>query len=229
MFRGDVRSDEITSGRQRVHQSADDLPGLVLVGKEVQDADEYQRDRLAEIQHIPDHLIPQDVVGVPQIGMDVGGAPFRRRREQRTRVREHQRVVVHVDDVARRRGPLRDLVHVVGGRQARSDIEELPDTRLGREVPDRAAEETALLTRPDPDGWPLLKHLVRRLAISREVVLPAKVVIVNPGRVRPGGVNLRGEFRHFRLSRLNTESYSPGRTVGACRRFTRRAGAGSRT
>ena len=82
-------------------------------------------------------------------------------------------VVVHVNHVGRRRGRLRYLMHVARGRQAGPDVEELPDTRLGRQVPDRASEERAVLAGRDADGGVGRQDLVRRFAVGGEVILPA--------------------------------------------------------
>jgi hypothetical protein len=64
-------------------------------------------------------------------------------------------------------------VHVVGGRQPGPDVKELPDAGLGRQVPDRAAEERAVLARGDADGGVGLQDLLGGLAVGREVILAA--------------------------------------------------------
>ena len=60
----------------------------------------------------------EDRRGVVQVGVDVVGDALGRAGEQDPGVREHQRVVVDVDDPRLRRQPLGHLVGVVGGRQA---------------------------------------------------------------------------------------------------------------
>jgi hypothetical protein len=49
-------------------------------------------------------------------------------------------VIVHVDDAGLRGHALRDVVRVVGGRDAGPEIEELTDAGLGREVTHGPAE-----------------------------------------------------------------------------------------
>jgi hypothetical protein len=125
---------------QGVQEGPEDLGGLPLVKDIVQDGDEHQRDGLAEVQHILGRRVGQDV------GLDVGGAAFGRGGQQGPRVREDQRIVVYVDDAAGRLGRLGDLVDVAGGRQSGPNVEELPDAGFFGRVPDRAAEERAVLT-----------------------------------------------------------------------------------
>ena len=66
-------------------------------------------------------------LGVAEVRLDVGGAALGRGGEQGPGVGEHERVVVDVDDPGGRGDALRDLVHVVRGRQAGADVEELRD------------------------------------------------------------------------------------------------------
>jgi hypothetical protein len=57
-------------------------------------------------------------------------------------VPEHDRVIVDVHDAGLRRHALRDLVCVVGGREAGPEIEELTDAGFGGQVARRPAEES---------------------------------------------------------------------------------------
>jgi hypothetical protein len=82
---------------------------------------------------------------------------------------------------------LRDLVHVALGRQAAADVDELPDACVDQE-PHRAGKELAHLTCADPELRGELESLLGRLAVDREVVLAAQVVVVHAGDVRGGGV-----------------------------------------
>jgi hypothetical protein len=63
-------------------------------------------------------------------------------------------------------------VHVVRGRQAAADVQELGDARLGRQVPDRPAQERPVLARRDLRRRRAPQDLRRRLAVRGEVVLP---------------------------------------------------------
>jgi hypothetical protein len=82
-------------------------------------------------------------------------------------------VAVDVDDPGRGRDRLGDLVHVVGGRLPRPDVDELPDARLGRQVPERAAEERPVLPRGNAVGRVGLRDLLCGLAVGGEVILAA--------------------------------------------------------
>lgn len=62
-------------------------------------------------------------------------------------------VVVHVDDPAPRRDQLGDLVSVASGRQAGTNVEELPDPRFFREVPHGAAQERPRRESGRRDNW----------------------------------------------------------------------------
>jgi DNA-binding transcriptional LysR family regulator len=74
VFPRDVRCDEVAARRQGVDQGRHDLRGLELVGDEMQDGDEHQRDRLAEVQDLLDRRVGQDRLRVTQVSVDVGGA-----------------------------------------------------------------------------------------------------------------------------------------------------------
>jgi hypothetical protein len=137
----------------------------------MQDGHEHQRDRLGEVQEL--RRLAQDRLRVTKVVLDVGGAAWTRPHEQGARVREHHGVVIDIDDAGRWRDGLRHLVHVVRGRKARADIEELPDARVLGEVLDRAPEEFPVLAQPDASGRPGAESLIRRFPVGREMVLPA--------------------------------------------------------
>ena len=56
-------------------------------------------------------------------------------------MRQHHRVVVHVDDPAGRVDRLREIAAGLGAGQAGADVDELPDARLEREKSHRALME----------------------------------------------------------------------------------------
>jgi hypothetical protein len=104
-------------------------------------------------------------------------------------VRQHEGVVVDVDDAARRVHPLGDLVGVVDGRQAGADVEKLADVGLAREIPDRAREEIPESARLINDAWIDLAELVAGRTVDFVVVLAPEPVVPDPGCVRDGGVD----------------------------------------
>ena len=90
------------------------------------------------------------VAGVPQIGLQVIGGPLRAAGQQGPGVADHHRIVVHVDDPRLRRGLLRDLVGVVGRRQAGADVQELADAVAAGQQPHRV--DVAGAARAGPAG-----------------------------------------------------------------------------
>ena len=58
----------------------------------------------------------QDLAGITYVRVDVVGGTLSATGQQRTGVREHQRIVVDVDDPRRRRHLLGNLASVAGGR-----------------------------------------------------------------------------------------------------------------
>jgi hypothetical protein len=64
--------------------------------------------------------------------------------------------------------------------QAGADVEELPDARLRRQVPDRAAEEAPVGAHPGHDLRPEFDDLLARRPVSREVVF-TEIIVINAG------------------------------------------------
>src|SRR5262249_19633543 len=84
-----------------------------------------------------------------------------------------------------------DLVHVAHTGQPGTEVQELVDPRLGGQVPDGAAEEGPVLAYAGAARGPRLDHPLGDLPVGGEVVLPAEEVVVHPGRMRPGPIDLR--------------------------------------
>ncbi len=178
--------DQVAARRQAVEQRAHDRAGLFVVRDVPEHADHQQRDRLGEVQRLG--RLGDDRLGVVHVGVDVAGGALGRAGEQRAGVGEHQRVVVDVDDAGFRGQPLGDLVGVVGGRQARADVEELAYALLLDQVPHGAREELAAGARLVQLLGVVREELVARLAVGLEVVLAAQPVVPDPGGMRHGGV-----------------------------------------
>ena len=109
--------------------------------------------------------------------------------EQRPGVRQHDRVVVHVDDPGRRRHGLGDLVGVVRRRDAGPDIQELADLAVPGQEAHRPGEERPVGPCGQPDLREGLDRLLARGPVGGEVVLPAEPVVVHPGDVRHARVD----------------------------------------
>jgi len=86
-----VGDDQVTARRHGGEQPADEGGRVVLVRDAVQDPQEHDRDRLIEIQH-PGRL-RQDLVGVPQVTVDVGGRALGPAGQEGTGVQQHDRDV----------------------------------------------------------------------------------------------------------------------------------------
>src|SRR6185437_5457273 len=150
-----------------------------------------QRDRYraGEVEQLAG--LRQDLAGVAQVGVDVVGGACLVADEQRAGVREHDRVVVHVDDAAFRRDGLGDLVEVARRGDAGADVEELPDPGFPGQVADRTPEERPVRPRGEGHLRPELERLLGGFPVGGVVVLAAEQVVVHPGLVRHGDVERR--------------------------------------
>jgi hypothetical protein len=108
--------------------------------------------------------------------------------EQRPGVAQHDRVVVDVDHAGGGLDLLGDLVHVLRGGQAGTDVEQLPDARLADQVADHAPEDVPLGAHAHLYRGQRRDHLLGDGAVGGEVVLAAEKVVVDPGDVRLRGV-----------------------------------------
>jgi hypothetical protein len=80
-------------------------------------------------------------------------------------------------------------VDVRGGRDAGPDVQELRDAPFRGQVADGAVEEAAVGDGNVADFGSDGQDLVRNLAVGLPVILAAQVIVVHPGRVRPGDVD----------------------------------------
>jgi hypothetical protein len=154
----------------------------------MQDGDEQQPDRLAEVDQAPADVVGEDLVRVAQVGVDDRGVLVAG--QDGLAVRDRDRVDVDVDDPGARVGPLGDLVHVPLGRYAGPDVEELADAGAGQQ-PHRPAEKGPVCL-ADRAGVGLDRgdHPADVL-VGQEVVGAAKEVVVDTGDVRALGVDTR--------------------------------------
>ena len=170
-----------------------------LVGDEVQRARAQHRHRLRQIQQPADLGVGQDGGRLPQVtqhhrDLVAGG-------EQRLAVGRHHGIVVYVDHAYPRHDPLGQLVHVGLGRKAAAEVEKLPDSALGGEIPDHPAEKRPVVARYCPDVRNRVQELPGRIPVGAEIVFPAEQVIINPGDIRRAGINAdwrRVLVRHIR-------------------------------
>jgi hypothetical protein len=103
----------------------------------------------------------------------------------------HDRIVVHVHDTGFRGDRLCDLMHVLPGGQAGTDVEKLPDSRLGgkklHDPPQESPCRPGGLRRPR-EG---LDRGLCRDPVGLEVVRTAQEVVIDPRWVRDARVDLR--------------------------------------
>ena len=161
------------------------------MGDEVQEGDHQDGDRPVEVEQAADLGVVQDALGVADVGQDHGGAALVAG-EQGAGVDGDDRVVVDVGDAGFGVDGARHLAGVALAGQAGADVEELRDAGLGQ-VADSAAEEGAVLADHGAGGGGRGQHDLGGGAVDLEVVLAAEHVVVHPGRVRLGLVDLRGQ------------------------------------
>ena len=102
-------------------------------------------------------------------------------------VQDHDRVVVHVRYPRFRVDAPGDLVRVHRGRQAGTDVDELPDP-ASRHIADGTHKELPVLPGHLRGDRVDRQHRLRKLAVGREVFHPAQPVVPDSGDVRPGRV-----------------------------------------
>jgi hypothetical protein len=180
---------QVAAGRHGIHQPRHDPVRVIRVGDEVQDRDQQDGDRPAEIERPRGAL--EDRVRVPKVRLDVIGLALGAAGQQRLGVAEHHRVIIGVDDPRLGSDPLRDVVGVVGRRQAGPDIEELPDALAIRQLVHRVDQEQPRGPGDQRQGRHHVEHLLGRLPVGGEIVLAAQPVVPHPRRVRHGGVEGR--------------------------------------
>jgi len=152
----------------------------------VQDGQQRDGHRAAEVKHGAG--LGEDPVGVAQVRVDVLGGAARLAGQERPRVRQHDRVIVHVDDPGLGRDRLGDLMGVARCRDASANIEELADPRLPGQEANGPPEEGPVGPAAGGEARVDLEPGLHRLAVGRVVVLAAEQVVIHPGLVGHGGV-----------------------------------------
>ena len=187
----------------------------------MQDRSQHERHGPGKVKDPLQLGIADDLTGLTQVGVDVGGGPLRGAGKQGTRVREHDRVVVNVDDPRRRGDPLGDLVHVRAGGDAGADVQELPDPFVPGQEGGRAPDKPPVLDHSGTHGRERGRDGVSRFPVSGEIVLAAEPVVIAPGGMRhrrvdrrrrlPGIVRLRSprQDTHPRLPALAAHRRPP--------------------
>ncbi len=101
---------------------------------------------------------------------------------------QHDRVVVHVHHAGGGGDVLRRLVHVLTGRDAGADIQELADPGPGGENADSPLPERLVGPDGHENSGEILNALLGRFPVGGEMVLAAEPVVIHPGTVRDAGV-----------------------------------------
>jgi hypothetical protein len=99
-------------------------------------------------------------------------------------VRQHDRIVVDVDDAGLRAGLQRDLVRVAHRGQSGADVDDLLDASLADQVADDPAEEGPVPLHRQPDVRQLRDHRLADRAVGRVIVLAAEQVVIDPRDAR---------------------------------------------
>jgi hypothetical protein len=149
----------------------------------------------------------QDRAGIAHVRIEVRGRALRRAGQQGARMQQHDWVVVHIDDLGIGDHRLCDLVGTVRRRQPGPNVEELPDPGLAGQVTHGAPEERTV--RPDPGNDRRVRRdrLLSGLPVGGEIVLPAEPVVVDAGRMRNAGVEVRGRTRFALISAVGHGSF----------------------
>jgi hypothetical protein len=198
---GAVLDHQVAAGRDGGHQAVDDRPRPLVLGERAEHTEQHHGHWPAEVQGPGGGA--QDALGVARVGLEVLADTFRGAGQQRLRVDEHQRVVVHVNDLALRRDPLRDLVGVVMGGQPGADVKELPDPGLPGQEPDGTPKEHPREPRHLVEAGVRLKDLLRELAVGRIVVRASDEVVPHPRLMRHGRVDRNRRLVHGDSLRLD--------------------------
>jgi butyryl-CoA dehydrogenase len=191
--RGQMRDGEIAARRQDVDQRSHDVLGIVVVSEEVQEGYQHEGDRLIKVKDAVQCRVIDDLAGLAEVRQDERGGAGPVAGHQRPRVREDDRVVVHVDDPAVRRHRLCYLMGVARGGDPGADVEELPDARFPGQVADNTAEEGAVLPGEQRHRRNRRRDRVADLPVGGEVILAAQPVVVHPGGMRHPRVDLGRE------------------------------------
>jgi hypothetical protein len=177
---GQVRSghpetgdDEMTAGWHGVAERGHGTGRVLVVTDVVQDRQEQEPDRLPEIDELPDNRMIHDLRRPAHVaGDDLGGAGI-----------SQQGLPVGVD--------VRDLVHVARRGQARANVEDLGDSRLGDQVPDRPSQEGPVGPRGGRCVGCYAQRKLDDLPVGCEIILSAEEGVINTGDVGRLGVYAR--------------------------------------
>src|SRR6266516_1285920 len=179
---GRVRDRQVAAGWHGIHEASHCSPRVLGVLDQVQDPEQHDSDRPLEVEGARGAC--EDLLRIAQIRLQVVDGAGGRACEQRPCMGEHDRVVVDVDDARIRGRRLRHLVGVVRGGNPCADVEELADARFPGEKPHHAGQEGAVRADAHPQAWRRLEDTLRGLPVCGEIVLAAKPVVIDPGRVR---------------------------------------------
>src|SRR5437868_8935327 len=150
---------------------------------------------------------------------DVGGDRARARGygKQGSCVCDHHRVVVDIADPARRNGAADGARHAVRGGKPASNVDELPQPRLPREVADSALGEGAVGLDEPGDDRGLQQRPLGYFPVHCVVVLTAEEIVVHPGGtwgrcIEPRPVFCGGTTPHTSRNRPDLWPVEPGRS-----------------
>jgi hypothetical protein len=186
-----VRDHQEAASGHRTHQLSDEAIRVVVVADQLKYGHQQHRDGLPEIQQ---RRGPgEDLVRVTGVGVEVPSGALLAALQQGTGVREHDGVVIDIDDPGLGSDRLGDLMGVVRRRQPGADVEKLADARLGRQVADGPHQECPVRAHGRVHIGICPDRLIACHPVHGKVVLAAQPVVVHPGDMRDRGVDLRND------------------------------------
>jgi hypothetical protein len=123
-------------------------------------------------------------------------------------VHEDHRVVVRVDHACLTAVLPGDFMHVRAARQATANVEKLTDPGVAQES-GCPRKELAVTTHGVQNLRHRPHHFLRGAPVSREVVLAAQAVVIDPGRVRDVCADIRRTPRRLPMDFFNLPQRQP--------------------
>jgi hypothetical protein len=163
---------------------------VFVIGDEMQDRDQQQGYRLAEVDQFADLRVRQDRFGLPQVRQDDPGGTAAG--QQGVGVHVHDRVVVHVGHARSGCDLFGYLVDIADRRDTRADVDDLPYPCLADQEPHGPLQECPVGPRGVTYFWCGAQHQTDGFPVHGIVVFTAEICVIHARWVRPARVDLGG-------------------------------------